>query len=162
MNCYRNFNIRWVFRDARRIPVMACRARQPLAASQRRAVALASKPQAASLGCIQDEEEPEWKKRRGERRNRRRTLSNHGSGASEVRRRMWAHGQRVVLRTHLSTASKPGSYSGRGGGGVEETCMLYSTGDRDTSPPGYFLVLGSTMLLSDFYGFRSRNYPATF
>ena len=66
-NYYRDFNVRWMFRDVRRVFVMAYRACQPHAASQQQAVALASKPQAASLGCIQDEEEPEWKKRRRER-----------------------------------------------------------------------------------------------
>ena len=104
-NYYRDFNVRWMFRDVRRVIVMAYHACQPQAASQPQVAALASKPQAASLGCLQDEEEAEWKKRRRERRKRRRTLSNHRSGASEMRRRIWAYGQRVVLRTHLSTAS---------------------------------------------------------
>ena len=66
-NYYRDFNVRWMFRDVRRVFVMAYRACQPHAASQQQAVALASKPQAASLGCLQDEEEAEWKKRRRER-----------------------------------------------------------------------------------------------
>ena len=61
-----------------------------------------------------------------------------------------------------ATGGKPGLSSGRGGGGVEETCMLYSMDDRDTSLPRYFLVLRSTMLLSNFYGFRLQNYPAIF
>ena len=102
-NYYRDFNVRWMFRDVRRVIVMAYHACQPQAASQPQVAALASKPQAASLGCLQDEEEAEWKKRRRERRKRRRTLSNHRSGASEMRRRIWAYGQRVVLRTHHGT-----------------------------------------------------------
>ena len=61
-NYYRDFNVRWMLRDVRRVFVMAYRACQPHAASQQQAVALASKPQAASLGCLQDEEEAEWKK----------------------------------------------------------------------------------------------------
>ena len=71
---------------------------------------------------------------------------------------IWAEGCIEDASQHC----KPGLYSGRGGGGVEETCMLYSMDDRDTSLPRYFLVLRSTMLLSNFYSFRSQNYPAIF
>ena len=71
---------------------------------------------------------------------------------------IWAEGCIEDASRHC----KPGLYSGRGGGGVEETCMLYSMDDRDTSLPRYFLVLRSTMLLSNFYSFRSQNYPAIF
>ena len=66
-NYYRDFNVRWMFRDVRRVIVMAYHACQPQAASQPQVAALASKPQATSLGCLQDEEEAEWKKRRRER-----------------------------------------------------------------------------------------------
>ena len=52
---------------------------------------------------VEEKEEEEWKKRRRERRKRRRLKSNHRSGASERRRRIWALGQRVVLRMHLGT-----------------------------------------------------------
>ena len=71
---------------------------------------------------------------------------------------IWAEGCIEDASRHC----KPGLYSGRGGGGVEETCMLYSMDDRDTSLRRYFLVLRSTMLLSNFYSFRSQNYPAIF
>ena len=120
-NYYRDFNVRWMFRDVRRVIVMAYHACQPQAASQPQVAALASKPQAASLGCLQDEEEAEWKKRRRERRERRywnpRCSSPEcGSWESPINRPPMGQPQAAMGQPQAANGSATGGHGSATGG----------------------------------------------